>query len=105
MTVAQAGDAVAEGVDIDAVAAAVEGCPSVDALVGGPPAMAATYLPGRRVEGVRVDGDTVTVQVSLCYGSTVARLAREVQRAVSGLVTPRRVDIVVADVSEPSTGM
>jgi len=92
--------AVVDGVDVDAVAAAVRRCGSVGGLVDGPPAMAATYLPGRRVDGVRVDGETVIIQVSIRPESTVARLAREVGAAVSRLVPTRRVDIVVADVSE-----
>jgi len=93
--------AVVDGVDVDALARAAARCRDVDALVEGPPAMAATYLPGRRVPGVTVDGDTVTLQVRLRYGATVDRLDRELRSAVARLVPDRDVEIVVADVADP----
>lgn len=97
-------DATVDGVDIDQVAAAVQDCPAVDALVEGPPAMAATYLPRRRVTGIRIEGDVVTIQVRLRWGSTVGQLARQVWRSVSPLAGSHRVDIVVADITAPATG-
>ncbi|MDG4825903.1 hypothetical protein O7635_28990 [Asanoa sp. WMMD1127] len=97
-------DTTVDGVDVEQLAAAVEDCPAVDALVEGPPAMAATYLPRRRITGIRIDGDVVTAQVRLRFGSTVGQLARQVWRAATPLAGPRRVDIVVADISEPPTG-
>jgi hypothetical protein len=99
------GDATVDGVDVDRLAAAVEDCPAVDALVDGPPDWAATYLPRRRISGIRIEGDAVTTQVRLRYGSTVGQLARQVWRAATPLAGPRRVDIVVADISEPHTGV
>ncbi|MEV4534159.1 hypothetical protein AB0J82_10040 [Asanoa sp. NPDC049518] len=95
-------DATVDGVDIDRVAAAAEDCPAVDALVEGPPAMAATYLPRRRVTGIRIEDDVVTVQVRLRWGSTVGQLAQQVWSAVRPLAGRHRVDIVVADIAEPT---
>ena len=44
--------AVIDGVDVDAVAAAVAGCAGVSALDGGQSGeVATTYLPGRKVAG------------------------------------------------------
>jgi hypothetical protein len=100
-----AAESTVDGVDVEKLAAAVEGCPAVAMPVEGPPAMAATYLPGRRVAGIRIDGDVVTVQVRLRFGSTVGQLARQVWSVAGPLAGPRRVDIVVADISEPATGV
>ena len=97
-------DATIDGVDVDRLAAAAEDCPAVDALVDGPPTMAATYLPRRRVTGIRIEDDVVTIQVRLRWGSTVKTLAGEVWAAARPLTGARRVDIVVADISEPATG-
>ena len=55
--------AVIDGVDVDAVAAAVAGCAGVAALAGGPFGEVTSYLPGRKVAGVAVGNDRVTVQV------------------------------------------
>jgi hypothetical protein len=96
-------DATVDGVDIDRVVAAAEDCPAVDALVEGPPAMAATYLPRRRVTGIRIEDGVVTIQVRLRWGSTVGELARQVWSAVLPLAGRNRVDIVVADITEPAT--
>ncbi|GIF62697.1 hypothetical protein Ais01nite_07320 [Asanoa ishikariensis] len=97
-------DAMVDGVDIDKLAAAAEDCPAVDALVEGPPAMAATYLPRRRVTGIRIEDDVVTIQVRLRWESTVGQLARQVWSAVRPLAGGHRVDIVVADITAPATG-
>ncbi|GIF78088.1 hypothetical protein [Asanoa siamensis] len=98
-------DATVDGVDVARLAAAVEDCPAVDALVEGAPEYAATYLPRRRITGIRIEGDAVTAQVRLRYGSTVGQLAQQVRRAAKPLAGSHRVDIVVADISEPHTGV
>jgi hypothetical protein len=98
-------EATVDGVDVDKLAAAVEDCPAVDALVEGAPTWAATYLPRRRVTGIRIEGDVVTTQVRLRFGSTVGQLAQQVWRAATPLAGDHRVDIVVADISDPLTGV
>jgi hypothetical protein len=58
------GSAVIDGVDVDAVAAAVAGCAGVSALDGGQfGEVATTYLPGRKVAGVVVADGRVKVRV------------------------------------------
>ena len=47
------GSAVIDGIDIDAVAAAVRGCAGVAGLDGGQFGEVASYLPGRKVAGHR----------------------------------------------------
>src|ERR1700712_3372142 len=55
--------------DADAIAAAIATCPSVSGLSGGLAGEIATYLPGRRVTGVRTDAGSVEVHVITRYGS------------------------------------
>lgn len=87
--------------DPDALAALVLACPAVAGLSGGPLGSAATYLPGRRVSGIRIGDDTVEVHPVLAYGETVSELVRQVRRAVTSHVGVRSVDIVVEDVHVP----
>jgi len=94
-------DAVVDGVDVDAVADAVCACPDVVALTAGWVGGRATYLPGRRVEGVAVDADAVVVQVRSRWGVTARELAGQVRTAVAPLAAGRRVDVVVADLADP----
>jgi hypothetical protein len=89
-----------DGVDIDAVTAAVLGCGGVDDLVCGPWGEVVTYLPGRRVEGMRVASDHLLISVRGRWGVPVPELARQVRAALAPLVAQRRVDIVVADLSD-----
>lgn len=88
-------------VDPDAVAALVLGCPAVAGLSGGPAGAAATYLAGRRVDGVRITPETVEVHVVCRLGPTVGELAQQVRSALAGHVLGRTVDIVVEDLDDP----
>ena len=93
-------DSVVDGVNLDAVTAAVVGCGGVDDLYSGPWGGVVSYLPGRQVEGVRVARDHVLISVRGRWGVPVIELARQVRAALAPLVAPRRVDIVVADLSD-----
>jgi len=93
--------AVVDGVDLDAVAAAARSCAAVDDLCPGPWGGVVSYLPGRQVAGVRVTHDHVVISVRGRWGVPVSELAGQVRAAVTGLVGPRRVDVVVADLAEP----
>lgn len=95
-------------VDPDAVAAAVLTCPSVAALSGGVVGEVASYLPGRRVVGVRVhDGGSrpaeVDVHVVGRYGPPVAQIAGEVRAAVRGLAPGIPVSVTVDDLTDPES--
>jgi hypothetical protein len=94
--------AVVDGVDLDAVAAAARSCPAVDDLCSGPWGGVVTYLPGRQVAGVRVASDHVTISVRGRWGVPFSELARQVRAAVTRLVAPRRVDLVIADLTGPA---
>lgn len=89
-------------VDPDLIAARVLACPGVAGLSAGPWGSAATYLPGRRVVGVRLSPTAVEVHLVARYGLSLGELAAQVRAALAGQVGARQVDIVVEDVAEPS---
>ena len=95
----QQAQAIIDGVDLDAVAAAVRSCPAIDDLSPGPWGGVVSYLPGRQVAGLRVASDHVLISVRGRWGVPVAEMARQVRAAVAGLVGPRRVDLEVADLA------
>jgi hypothetical protein len=93
--------AVIDGVDVDVVAATVRTCPGVDELYGGRPGGIATYLPGRRVDGVRVDRYAIEVQVRARWGATAMDIAAQIRDVLATNAAGRRIDVTVADVSDP----
>jgi hypothetical protein len=85
----------------DAVAAAVLAHPGVVRLSGGAFGTVASYLPGRRVVGVRLplrDTDPVQIAVVARMGVALPRLAEDLGAAVVAVVGPVAVDVTVADV-------
>jgi hypothetical protein len=98
---ATAASAVIDGIDVDTVAAAVQGCAGVAALDGGPFGEVATYLPGRKVPGVVVGDGRVTVQVRSRWGVPAPDLAALITAVVASLTAHRPVDVVIADVDDP----
>lgn len=86
----------------DLVAEAVRAVPGVAELHTGTFGEVATYLPGRRVDGVRLRDDLAEVHVVLVYGSPVLETADAIRAAVQPMVgTP--VHIAVQDVvDEPA---
>ena len=84
--------------DVDAIAAATSACPAVAGLHEGGTWAVATYLPGRRVIGVRVEDDRVLVSAVLAAGSSVQSLEAQVRGALAPHVGGRQIDVLVADV-------
>ncbi|MFC4535044.1 hypothetical protein [Sphaerisporangium dianthi] len=82
----------------DRVARAVQGCPDVASLAGGP---VATYLAGRTVAGVAVRDTEVEVAVVARYGRPLAEIAAEVRAAVEPLVPGLPVHIRIDDIALP----
>ncbi|MBV9095420.1 MAG: hypothetical protein JO132_16345 [Streptosporangiaceae bacterium] len=93
--------AVIDGIDVDAVAAAVAGSAGVTALDGGPFGAVATYLPGRKVTGVVIGNGRVKVQVRSRWGVPAADLAASITAALAPLTGHRPVDVVIADIDDP----
>ena len=94
--------AVIDGVNVDAVAAAVRVCPGVSGLDGGQFSPVASYLPGRIVEGVEVSGGRVTVQIRAQWAVPVPELAARITRALAPLIGDRPVDVVISDIDDPA---
>jgi hypothetical protein len=95
------GSAVIDGIDVDAVAAAVRGCPGVSGLDGGPFSGVASYLPGRKVEGIVVRDGRVIVQVRSRWAVPVPELAAVITAMLVPLTGNRPVDLVIADIDDP----
>jgi hypothetical protein len=95
------GDAVVDGVDVDAVAAAVRTCPGVDGLRGGGPGEVATYLPGRRIVGVQVTPAGLVVAVRGRWGVSAAALAGQIRSVVAALAPGRPVEVRLVEVADP----
>ena len=81
----------------DAVAAAVTAVPGVAGLHPGMFGEVGTYLPGRRVPGVRIAEGRTDVHVSLVYGVPVRSTAARIRDVVANLIGGP-VDVTVEDV-------
>jgi len=93
------GSAVIDGIDVDA--AAVRGCPGVSGLDGGPFSGVASYLPGRKVEGIVVRDGRVTVQICSRWAVPAPELAAVITAMLAPLTGNRPVDVVIADIDDP----
>ena len=93
--------AVIDGVNVDAVAAAVRDCAGVSGLDGGQYGEVATYLPGRTVPGVVIGRGRVRVQVRSRWGIPAADLAARITDVLAPLTGHRPVDVVIADIDDP----
>jgi hypothetical protein len=98
-TVPQA--AVIDGVNVDAVAAAVLGCAGVAGLDGGQFGEVTSYLPGRKVPGVVVSGGRVRVQIRSRWAVPAPDLAALVTEVLTPLTGRRPVDVIIADIDDP----
>ena len=87
---------------VDQVAAAVLAVPGVAGLHGGSFGEAATYLPGRRVRGIRLREEGTDIHLTLTYGSPVLATAEKVRTAVAGLA-PTPVHVTVDDIVPAAT--
>ena len=85
----------------DAVEAAVRAVPGVVDMHTGAFGEVATYLPGRRVAGVRLLPDLCEVHVVLAWGSPVRDAAAAIRAAVATAGVHTRVDVTIEDVVAP----
>ncbi|MFD4294233.1 hypothetical protein ACFWPA_16750 [Rhodococcus sp. NPDC058505] len=85
--------------DAEFVAAQVCTVPGVAALHGGRFGEIATYLPGRRLLGVRITDTGCEVHVVVAYPHNVVDVAAAVHRTVGPLVGVP-VTVTVADVAD-----
>ncbi len=87
--------------DVEALARAVEGCPSVAWLAPGRGAEVATYLRGRRITGIRVVEGQLEVHVAARYGPSMPEVADEVRSAVAAHLGDKPVAVFIDDVEVP----
>lgn len=91
------GGGVSDSERADAVAAAVAAVPGVAKLHAGMFGEVATYLPGRRVSGIRFADNGTEIHVSLEFGVPIRETASSVRAAVSAVVAGP-VHVTVEDV-------
>ena len=87
--------------DVEAVAAAAQGCPLVAGLTGGRFGEVATYMPGRRILGVREADGTVEVHVVARWGTPLPELADTVRAAVAPYAGELPVAVFIDDIELP----
>ena len=90
--------------DPDSIVTAVLDCSTVAGLSGGAAGEIATYLPGRRVAGLRIDATRITVHVVGRYGPTMTEISNQVTRAVTPLGAGRQVGVVIEDLQVEDRG-
>ncbi len=83
----------------ETIASVVLAVPGVHDLHAGVMGEVATYLPGRRVNGIRLKDDSCEVHVVLDYGVSVLEVADLVRKAVEQQVAGP-VHVTVEDVVE-----
>jgi hypothetical protein len=94
---------LADAIDPDLVVERTAACPTVARVWGGPFGEVATYLPGRRVPGVRLADGQVEVHVVARWGARVPDLAAEVRKAVGPIVAGLPVAVHVDDIDVDGT--
>ncbi|NAZ85570.1 hypothetical protein, partial [Kineococcus indalonis] len=87
--------------DADEVAALVRAVPGVVALHAGRFGEVATYLPGRRVTGVKLGEQVVEVHVVVELGAPLRAVAEAVHTAVAAVVSVP-VRVFVEDLAAPA---
>lgn len=85
---------------VDRVARVVLGVDGVHSLHGGAKGEVGTYLPGRRVSGIRLKGQACEVHVALEWESDIYATAQSVRDALRPEFSGA-VDVVVEDVLSP----
>ncbi len=85
----------------EALAALVTSCPGVASLSGGILGEVATYLPGRRIRGIRLEGSTVEVHVVALWGTPLPPIADQVRAVCQPFARGRPIDVYVDDLDVP----
>jgi hypothetical protein len=93
---------IVDGIDVDDIQAAVLGCPGVAGLGSGTIGELATYLPGRRVPGIRVTQELVELEICAAWGPSAKLIASQIWAALAAIVTDRPIEIVITDIAPPA---
>jgi len=89
-------------IDVDVVSTRVTAVRDVVQLTGGPTDAVATYLPGRRVPGIRTCDGRLEIHAVVTTDRPVTAIADDIRNAVVPLADGMPVDVVIADVTVPS---
>lgn len=91
----------------DRIAAAVQAHPGVAGLHAGPYGVVASYLPGRRVDGVRIaaDGSAIELAVVVAFGQPIPAVAQQLRTTVRELAGDVRVDVMIVDLEQPQPNL
>lgn len=89
---------------LDDLRSSVLEVPGVVALHGGAFGEAGTYLPGKRIPGLRRDGSDVRIHVVMEFGYDVSSTASQIRLALAPQVAGQ-VHVVVEDVVEPGADL
>ncbi|WP_210419631.1 Asp23/Gls24 family envelope stress response protein [Mycolicibacterium sp. ELW1] len=87
----------------DTVASIARAVPGVAALHPGMFGEVGTYLPGRRVTGVRIRDDRVEVHIAVATGAPVRQTAAAVRSAVGAAMPDLPVDVTVEEIAPAPT--
>ena len=87
--------------DLEVVAAAALGCPLIADLTGGRFGEVATYLPGRRIQGVREVDGAIEIHVVAKWGTPLPEVAEVVRAAVAPLAVDQSVAVFIDDIEVP----
>lgn len=93
--------AIVDGVDVDGLFLALASCPGVARVGSSGPGALATYLPGRRVPGIRVEQATLTIEIQADWNSSKNELFAAVKHAAGPFAAGRRIDVAVVDIALP----
>lgn len=91
-------------VDPDEVVRVVLACPDVARMSEGAVAEVASYLPGRRVPGVRAGDDGLEVHIVARWGRPLPEIGEAVHAAVAPVAAGAPVAVFVDDVELPAEG-
>ncbi len=87
--------------DVDELATRARQVAGVADLSGGFAGEVATYLPGRRVTGIREHNGRIEVHLVLGDTRPAPETAADVRRTLAPLVDGRPIDVIIADIQIP----
>ncbi len=88
---------------VEMLAIAIQSCPGVSSLSGGTFGEVATYLPGRRVRGIRLTDRTVEIHIVAFWGQPLPEVAAQIRGLSAPFAGARSIDVYVDDLNLPET--
>jgi hypothetical protein len=94
---------IVDEVDVDVVHDTVLACPGIAGVGSTLPGALATYLPGRRVTGIRVNPDSIELEVCTRWNASAAQVGAALQAALKKQAAGRRIDVTIVDIELPES--